>query len=510
MSETLKRRYGGAHAHGTARGDDDIFVNLHITSTCDNGPNIEHEVMTIGKLDSNQEAGKQLSTKDLLSAEQLEHSDIQLILVTGVAGSGKSTAVRRLVLDWAEAPSHQRVSFLFPLPFRELRQFEGARVSLLDIVQKLYPETTRLRDEDYGSDDCTMMFVFDGLDEYDGELDFENTELLRDHMDRTSLSVMVVNLLRGRLLHRSLSVVTSRPHARHPVPWDARYEELEVRGFCHRSRDEYFRRRFQEPAEATAVAAYVNSSRTLSAMCHLPLFCSLLADECERRFGAQGPKAQLPHSIAYMYAKLLLALLRQRRGLRAAARSPQEETDFLTKLGKVAFNMLEEGKFKITESEWDTLELSSQEAVTNSGLCTRYAVKVHVLYRQNVLSFIHPTVQEFLAALYVFLNFTNEGKNVFVSKSSWRQRRLKWTDVYQSAVDRSLLCPDGQLDIFLRFLSGMALNTNLVLLKEFCTSLTGPAVAEEVTAVVRKKMRENPDRSETWQRCLDELSEGSA
>ncbi|XP_045895066.1 protein NLRC3 [Micropterus dolomieu] len=512
LSETLKRKIcEELSSQEEKRPFDDVFTNLYITSTCDNGPNIEHEVMTIEKLDSNREEAKLLSTKDILSAERLENSNLKFILVTGVAGSGKSMAVRRLILDWIEERSHQHVSFLFPLPFRELKQFEDGKISLMEIIQKLYPETKKLRDEDYRSDDCKIMFVFDGLDEYNGTLDFQNTELLGDHTDSTTLNVIVVNLLRARLHYRGLFLVTSRPQVKRCVPWDTHYDEIDVRGFLDPEKDEYFRKRFQDPDQAARVIAYINSFKTLRIMCHLPLFCSLVADECQHIFRSKGTEAELPSSITYMYTKLLLALTRHHRRLRAPDLTKDKEIDFLMKLGRLAFNMLEQGQFKITKSDWKEVEIC-EEAVVYTGLCTQYITKPFVLFHEKVLSFIHPTMQEYLAALYVFLSFRNQGKNIFEQQLKNKVKGIfkgpKVMELYKSAVERSLQREDGKLDIFLRFLFGMTLKTNQDLLQPFCTSsVKWPTVTEDAAALIRKKIRENPihGRNGNLQCCLEEL-----
>ncbi|XP_067347692.1 protein NLRC3 isoform X2 [Channa argus] len=516
LSESLKRTYGEVCLDldntGEKRPFDDVFTNLYITSTCNNGPNIEHEIMTIKKLDSNREPGKLISTRDIFSSERLEHSNVKLILLTGVPGSGKSMAVRRLILDWIEKRSHQHVSFLFPLPFKELKEFEGVKVSLLEIIQKLYPETKKLRDEDFRSEDCKIMFVFDGLDEYNGTLDFENTELLSDHTDPTTVNVIVVNLLRGRLLYRGLFLVTTRSQVKRCIPWDTYHDEIEVRGFCDAEKEEYFKRRFKDTEKAARVIAYINSSKTLRIMCHLPLFCSLVADEWQQIFNEKGAQAELPASITYIYTKLLLSLIRQHRIFRAPDRSTEKERDFLMKLGKLAFNMLEQEQFKITKSDWKETGISDEEAVINSGLCTQYMTKPYVLFQEKVLSFIHPTMQEYLAALYAFLSFTNQAKNIFDQQLKDKFMGIfkghKTMELYKSAVDKSLGYEDGKLDIFLRFLFGMALKSNLELLQPFCvSSVKWPTFVEDATTLIQKRLRENqcPARNDNLQQCLEEL-----
>ncbi|XP_074528958.1 NLR family CARD domain-containing protein 3 [Halichoeres trimaculatus] len=516
LCETLKRKYSEVCEDFTMQGQkkhlDDVFVDLLITTTSDNGPNIEHEVLTIEKLDSNRQPGTPLSTKDILSIESMEETSLKFILITGAAGSGKSVAIKRLILDWIEKQSHQHVSFLFPLPFRELKHFEGQRVSLLEIIQTVYPETKKLREEDYKSDDCKMMFIFDGLDEYNGNLDFQNIELLCDHTDPSTLNIIVVNLLRQRLLYRGLFIVTSRPQGKRCIPWDAHYDEIEVRGFRDSEKDKYFTQRFPDPAQAARVIEYINSVRTFRIMCHLPLFCSVVANECQRIFTEQGTQAELPSSITYMYTKLLLVLTRQHRMRRAQELEPEHERDFLMKLGKLAFTMLEQGQFKITKSDWKEFGVSDQEAVVNSGLCTVFVTKPFVLFNEIVISFIHPTMQEYLAALYVFLSFRNQGKNIFEQqlkhKVKGMLKGLKVMEMYRSAVDRSMQYDDGKLDIFLRFLFGMTTKTNLELLQTFCTTtVKWPTVTKDAAALIRKKMSENqhPGRTSNLQRCLEEL-----
>lgn len=520
LCETLRTQYGTACEDSASGGEtkplEDVFTNLCITTMCNNGPNIEHEVMTIEKLDSNQGTGKLLSTEDILSAERLKESYAKLAVVIGVAGSGKSRLARKLILDWMERRSHQHVTFLFPLPFRELKQFQGSEVSLLEIVQTLYPAARKLRDEDFRSPDCTMMFVCDGLDEYDGALDFQNTKLLVDHMEAASLDAIVVNLLRDRLLYRGLFVVTSRPQVRRYVPWDLVYDEVELCGFGESDMDEYFRRRFPDTEQADRVLENVGSVPMLRIMSHLPLFCSLVADEYERVFSRDGPRTPLPRGLTGLYTKLLLALMRRRHHGRGA------DADFLLSLGKLAFTMLEQKVFKISRNDWKNVGVDEAEAVIVSGLCTEFTTKPFILYQEKVLSFIHPSVQEYLAALYAFLSFRNKGKDVFEPQPIIRLRGLirghRILELYRHATDASLQHDDGRLDLLLRFLCGMAARSNQELLQPLCSSFPSPSsdkwstLSEEVAALIKRRISENrnPSRSSNLQRCLDELGHNGA
>uniref|UniRef100_A0A1A8MKK5 NACHT domain-containing protein n=1 Tax=Nothobranchius pienaari TaxID=704102 RepID=A0A1A8MKK5_9TELE len=513
LCNTLRKKYGALGGdldmEEEKRPIDDIYVDLNVLSNTNNGPNIEHEVLTIPKPHTKQKQGVKLSVADILSLKMQEEFRTTLLLVAGVAGSGKSVLIRKLVRDWVEERAPTELAFVFPLAFRELRQFEGSDVSLVKIIHTLYPETTRLNKEDFSSYDCRMLFIFDGLDEYNEPLDFSNTMLISDPHDSSSLNVILVNLLRGRLLYNSVGMFTSRKHIDAVIPWDTHYNELEVMGFCDPQKDEFFRKRFKDPSQVDRVIEYVKSVKTLHIMCHLPLFCSLVADECQRVFREQGSQAALPRSITYVYTKLLLELVRHRRKFRAPDLNPDKEQEFLLKLGKLALNWLEHRTFQIHKLDWP--EISDKEAIMNSGLCTEYVVTPYVLCNEDTVSFLHPTIQEYLAALYAFLSFRNQEKNVFEHLKAKAMRMFKGhkiMELYKAAVEKNLQYEGGNMNIFLRFLCGMALEKNQELLRIFCkSSAKVENLKDDVASLIRKKIKENPSSSRTGNlhQCLEEL-----
>lgn len=512
LSQTLREKYGeiceGFCMTEQKMPFDDVYTDLHMLSVGNNGPNIEHEIVAIEKPKSRQKQGEKITSADILPSKSVEESYIKLMLLTGVAGSGKSMLVRRIVLDWVEERSHKDLSFVFPVSFRELKQFESSKLSVVDLIHRLYPETKKLNDEDFKCYDCQMMFIFDGLDEYNGNIDFSSVEIHSDPQEPATLNAIVVNLLRGRLLHRSLLLFTSRPLVKSCIPWDTPYSEVEVQGFCDPEKDEFFRKRFKDPNQAARVIDYVKSSKTLYIMCHLPLFCSLVAGEWQSVFTGKGTQLEPPRSITYMYTKLLLTL-RHLRQFRSPALKPDEEKEFLMKLGSQALTMLEQAKFHVVKTEWP--DINDSEAVVLFGLCTEYVISPVVLYYEKIMGFIHPTMQEYLAALYTFLTLKNQDKNVLdqaKSKLKGLFKGHKIMELYKGAVERSLQHDDGRMDIFLRFLFGMAHKTNQELLRPFYkSSAKVENLTEDAASLIRKKLKDNlnPNRNSSLQRCLEEL-----
>uniref|UniRef100_A0A3B3Y212 NACHT domain-containing protein n=1 Tax=Poecilia mexicana TaxID=48701 RepID=A0A3B3Y212_9TELE len=446
---------------------DDIYVDVNTFSRSDNGPNVEHEVLQITKAPTKKKPGDRLSLAETLSQEWITKTYARQVYLYGLAGSGKSMFVKKLALDWARGRSHQHFSFVYVITIREMNEYLETKISLMDIVNKLYPMAKRIKTEGLRYEENEALFIFDGLDEYPEEFNFMRTEIHSDASSPMTMRVLLVNLLRGRFLSRSRFVITSRPHADRCAPWDGHYDEIEMGSFSNANKDEYFRKRFKDPNQAARVIEHVKSLKTLHIMCCLPLFCMLLADEYQRVF-RESPEGKLPTNMTYMYTKLLLKLVHIRR-TRKPAFSPEDELKLLMDLGKFAFTLLEKGQFHMNRSKCP--DFSHIEAVNRSGICMQYTTTPFVLCHEDVVCFLHPTVQEYMAALYAYLSFRNHDKNIFdqsvKNKLKLSHKGHRITELYKAAVEKSLQCPDGKLDLFLRFLFGMGCKTNQELLLPF-------------------------------------------
>ncbi|XP_029925220.1 NLR family CARD domain-containing protein 3 [Myripristis murdjan] len=516
LSMTLKKKYGELCEDLGAQGEkvaiDSVFSNPYITTPWDNGPNYEHEIRKIQSLNKSRKTEKQRSLKDIFSVKMLKDDHVRCLLTPGMAGTGKSTVVQKFILDWAEERSHTHISLVIPLPFRELNTFRDSPVSLHGIINTLYPETTKLKN--LTNEENAVLIICDGLDEFYQEPNFIHTEYHCDSKEPVSLDVLIVNLIRGKLFFDGVIWITSRPLRSHVFPGDIRRKVLEIRGFNDTQKEEFFKRRFEDPVQAAQVISHLESCKTLHIMCHLPLFCSVLNGIFQHAFREQGPQAQLPSNLTYMYTKLLLALL-HRRSLRAPACSVEEQRNFLMKLGKMALIMLEKNEIRVPKSYWKDNGVDKVEAVVNSAICTQFIMEEFILMPEKVQSFIHSTMQEYMAALYVFLSFRNQGKNVLEHTKMFSRvfKAQNVFELYKCAVEKSLLCEDGRLDIFLRFLLGMAPQTNQELLQPFFTSsVKWPSVIEDAATLIRKKIRENqyPNRNANLQQCLRELGVSEA
>ncbi|KAL7373756.1 hypothetical protein ABVT39_014157 [Epinephelus coioides] len=130
------------------------------------------------------------------------------------------------------------------------------------------------------------------------------------------------------------------------------------------------------------------------------------------------------------------------------------------------------------------------------------------LYQDEVFCFVHLSVQEFLAALHVHLTFINSGVNLMEEA----MQRSTLTRLHQSAVDKALQSPNGHLDLFLRFLLGLSLQTNQNLLEGLLRQ-TGSSsqTNQETVQYIKKKINQDlsAERSINLFHCLNELNDRS-
>ncbi|XP_020789223.2 protein NLRC3 [Boleophthalmus pectinirostris] len=511
LSERFKKIYGVIECSGEDKPLDEIFTDVNIKSVRDNGPSIEHEVMSIQKPETLE--GKDICIKDIFSTDFIENHNEQLILLYGNAGSGKSVVINKLIHDWCHQKSHDHITLMFPLPLKKLKQMFGDdAISFLHILHSFYPETKRLKLDDYSSKECKIMYIFDSLEEIAEDINFSNSQLVFNIQEPAKLNVLIANILRGQLLKFGYCLFGSRPLVDYCIPWDMHHFVYEVLGFKTEEREEYFKKRFQDQSQADRVIAYVKSSKTLHIMCYLPLFCSLLSDLCQSVFTKQAPQAELPKGITYMYTKLFQALIHDYRKDRKVT---IDKLNFIMALGRRAFIMLEKREYflSINYHRDEGEPVDDFEAVTYSGLGTLFYTKPLLYVEERLFSFFHPTMQEYIAALYAFLTLVKEGKNIFEPPKGRMTLKLSKSkkgslDLYKYALERSLSCEDGKLDIFMRFLFGMSNTRNTELIQQmFSLTVTWKSIAKEAETLIKKKMSENQyhARVKNLEKCLVEL-----
>uniref|UniRef100_A0A8C5FXB4 NACHT domain-containing protein n=1 Tax=Gadus morhua TaxID=8049 RepID=A0A8C5FXB4_GADMO len=500
---------------GQQTGLNDFYTNLHITERGSGEINKEHEVRLIEKA-SRKPAKKETPIRrgDIFKPLPGQDQPIRTMMTTGVAGIGKTILTNKFTLDWAEEKANHNMHFIFLLTFRELNLLKGKKFSLVELLHHFFIETKEAGICKY--DHFQVVFILDGLDECRLPLNFQNNQICTDVTKPTSVDELLTSLIRGYLLPTARIWITTRPAAANQIPAECVDMVTEVRGFTDPQKEEYFRKRFKEETQANTIISHIKTSKSLYIMCHIPVFCwisaTVLLDFIETSLNGE----KMPNTMTQMYIHFLrVQSIQADKKYHGRAETDRhwnsESRKIIHSLGKLAFNQLKNGNLIFYDEDLAECGINIKEASVYSGVFTQIFKAECGLYQEKVFCFIHLSIQEFLAALYVFLTFIDTDLNLLseVPTTSGKDKLLL---LYQSAVDKALQSENGHMDLFLRFLLGLSLETNQnliqgLLVKPGSSSLTN----EGIVSYIKKKLDGDysPERSINLLHCLNELHDHS-
>ncbi|XP_059424796.1 NLR family CARD domain-containing protein 3-like [Carassius carassius] len=525
---SLKKKYQCVFEGVAKQGDStllkNIYTDLYITQGCSEQVNTEHEVRQIEVASRRHESQEiQVECKHLFEAPE-QDEQIRTVLTKGVAGIGKSVSVQKFVLDWAEGKEKQDISFIFPLPFREMNLKEQEKLSLMDLITQFFPETKGLNLT--RRNQFKVLFILDGLDECRLPVNFKDNETWSDVSSPASLDVLLTNLIKGNLLPSALIWITSRPAAASKIPPDCIDRLTEIRGFNDAQKEEYFRKRFTDENQAKEIIDHVKQSKSLFIMCHIPVFCWISAtvlqnileekrnnvvknnqtDDASKTLQESNTE-DTPKTLTQMYTHFLRFQIQQSRRKYDGEHTPDVswDKDAIFSLGKLAFDQLERNNVIFYDTDLEACAIDVYKASVYSGMCTQIFKEETGITLGTMYCFVHLSIQEFIAALYAHLFLDINKKYVLLGQS-----KKNIIDLLKTAVDKALASDNGHLDLFLRFLLGLSLQSNQRLFQGLLTHVAdNDQSKEEIVQYIKQKLESNlsPERSINLFYCLNELND---
>ncbi|TWW61355.1 NLR family CARD domain-containing protein 3 CARD15-like protein [Takifugu flavidus] len=507
---SLKRRCEhvteGTHEAGSGTLLNKIYTELYITEGQSEEVDTQHEVRQLERTSKKNIQDTPIKCQDIFKVLSEQQRHIRVVLTNGVAGVGKTFSVQKFSLDWAEGLENQDISLVLPLSWRELNLIRDEQHSLLSLLHVFHPTLQKIRAEDLTV--WKLLFIFDGLDESRFSLGF--------------------NKHQGNLLPSALIWITSRPAAAHQIPPSCVDRITEVRGFTDSQKEEYFRRRFSDEDLSKRIISHIKASRSLHIMCLIPVFCWITAIVLEDMM-TRDQRGELPQTLTDLYSHFLRVQIKRKKQKYGGKQRPEELTEAdkeLLKLGRVAFEHLEKGNIMFYSEDLEQCGLDVSEVSVYSGVCTEIFKRESVIFQKSVYCFVHLSIQEFLAAVYMFRRYTRKDTAVINKFLKYSEPRdFSWfagllnndpvtslDDFLRRALRKSLESENGHLDLFVRFLHGLSLESNQRILGGLLDQRDShPETIQKVLNNLKKENSDeiSPDRSINIFHCLMEMKDQS-
>ncbi|XP_051782438.1 NACHT, LRR and PYD domains-containing protein 12-like isoform X5 [Erpetoichthys calabaricus] len=441
----------------------------------------------------------------------------RVIVTKGIAGIGKTACIQWLLYNWATGNCLSQYDFVFPLPFRELSLLpDGQKYTLIDLLNHYYPH---LNFEKLLSSSPKLLLIFDGLDECQLMLNFSSCSECRSVSEPITPTSHIINLVRGNLLPAASIWITSRPVAVNCIPLSHVDIVTEIQGFLDCHKETYFCKRLGK--NGLQVISHLKKYTALYAMCYIPAFCWLLATIFEHSPLLMQEK-YMPQSLTEIYTNFLLVAVAyqhhrsngKRRSMNDANALLRVNKAVIRNLARMAYYGLKSNKLVFFEQDLNNYHLNIPEIC--EGLIREFVVEDYGPFCKKAYAFVHLTIQEYLAALFVIISCSSPKQaitlalqpNYCFGNSNYPSLFVAFKEFCQEAIKS----PNGHLDFFLRFLCGLGRESNHDLVQGLLeTPEDNSEVASLMADYIGKLLKKNvsPERCLNLLHCLSELKANS-
>ncbi|XP_039618288.1 NACHT, LRR and PYD domains-containing protein 3-like [Polypterus senegalus] len=404
-----------------------------------------------------------------------------IIVVSGVAGIGKTTIIQKIMFDWARGTQYQRFAFVFLFKFRELNLLDTAtepQMPLTRLIARHYKYLNDPKLRQILQKPESLLFIFDGLDEYKHKLDFTPRKLPSGPDESFPVHTLVSNLVRRTLLKGCTVLITTRPTALETLDIKSVDRFAEILGFFPEQRLMYFKKFFGDADQGSEAFQYVEENDILYTMCFNPSYCWIICSVLKSHFMTpEEERGAAPRTVTELFVMFLHNILTNHK------REAKDQREILVKLGKMAYY----GVANKTLVFYDKFEMSTfgLRPVLSSPFLSGFLKEI--LQRESTLehttyTFYHLTLQEFMAACSFYLD-----------PSGGIEELLEKLDS----------CEDGRFEILTQFLAGLARYSVFKTLEGVMGKFERKT-AKQILERVKKKAAEalrSQDKSEALRVC---------
>nr|XP_023501716.1 NACHT, LRR and PYD domains-containing protein 14 isoform X4 [Equus caballus] len=326
----------------------------------------------------------------------------QTVVLQGAAGVGKTTLVRKAMLDWAQGNLYQqRFAYVFYLNAREINQLRER--SFVQMISKDWPSTEGPI-ERIMSQPSSLLFIIDSFDELNFAFEEPEFALCEDWTQVHPVSFLMSSLLRKVMLPESSLLVTTRLTACKKLePLLKSQRSVELLGMSEDAREEYIYQFFEDKKWALQVFGSLRNSEMLFSLCKVPLVCRVICTCLEQQM-EKGVTLTCKTTTA-LFTCYISSLFTPADG---SCPSLPNQTQ-LRSLCHLA-----------AKGVWTMTYVFYRENLRKHGLTkcdVTIFLDVNILQKdteyENCYVFTHLHIQEFFAAMFYILKDSMETRNLF-------------------------------------------------------------------------------------------------
>ena len=356
----------------------------------------------------------------------------QKILVVGRPGIGKTMFSTKILRNWSCDTlfnETQKIQMDFKAAFLiKLRMF-NSRNKELNLRELLdHSEYSTALSQDLWNyirhNPGRVLVIFDGFDEYSGrtKIDEDDVPYRNNEEEKMPVHLLLKKIVLGKILTGMTVLLTTRPNAVSCITSLDFDKTVEILGFTTEQVDDYVQKFTKRADRAQTIKQHITSNLNLLAFCYIPVNCFIICS-CLLELLGNNNLTSLPTRLTEIYSIAIKMFYfsyddGQYRHSKTEGRPfflkpfkklPSSVQEVFTRLGKIAFDGIREGRLIFESHEVNDLE--------SNGLFHRLPdTKDHPLAEgREQYCFLHLTLQEFLAAKYLVDTLSSEQLRIFVS-----------------------------------------------------------------------------------------------
>uniref|UniRef100_A0A8C4SX05 NACHT, LRR and PYD domains-containing protein 3-like n=2 Tax=Erpetoichthys calabaricus TaxID=27687 RepID=A0A8C4SX05_ERPCA len=293
-TRTLGAQTSPGDPHTTAVGFETQYTELvAVEQDTRNHKVTEHKLVKTGRIHEElmkkgaAEKCERIWIEQLFRKSPVSVNPVNIIVVSGMVGIGKTTMIQKIMYDWARGTQYQRFAFVFLFKFRELNLLDNeneTQMSLTKLIERHYKYLSDDPLKDILKNPEALLFIFDGLEEYKHKLDFTQSQFCSNPDVEVPVHILVTSLVSRTLLKGCSVLITSRPTALEAMDMERVDQFLEILGFFPDQRLMYCKNFFVDSALATQAFQYVKENTILYSMCFIPSYCWMICSVLKSHF----------------------------------------------------------------------------------------------------------------------------------------------------------------------------------------------------------------------------------